>query len=69
MMRSPSGVVWRVAGACSHSTCVAVGLTSNDDLVRLADTKSPGGTVLGYPRSEWRAFLAGVKAGEFDRLS
>jgi hypothetical protein len=30
------------------------------------DSKNPGGPKLAFAADEWRAFTAGVKAGEFD---
>ncbi|WP_055478063.1 DUF397 domain-containing protein [Sphaerimonospora mesophila] len=30
------------------------------------DSKAPDGAVLWFTRSEWAAFTAGVRAGEFD---
>jgi uncharacterized protein DUF397 len=29
-------------------------------------SKQPGGAILLYTAAEWRAFVAGAKAGEFD---
>ena len=34
--------------------------------VAVRDSKHPDGTVLLYTPAEWRAFIAGAKAGEFD---
>jgi hypothetical protein len=31
------------------------------------DSKNPGGPKLAFAADEWRAFTAGVKAGEFDQ--
>lgn len=31
------------------------------------DSKNPGGPVLSFTATVWAAFMAGVKAGEFDR--
>lgn len=40
-----------------------------DDQVGVRDTKDRGsGPVLIFNRSEWDAFLAGAKAGEFDSI-
>jgi Domain of unknown function (DUF397) len=36
-----------------------------DDVV-VTDTAHPSSPVLRYDKDEWRAFVAGVKAGEFD---
>jgi hypothetical protein len=52
----------------SHSTdadtCVEV--AEWIDGVAVRDSKDVGGPVLGFGRSEWRAFLSGVRAGRFD---
>jgi hypothetical protein len=32
----------------------------------MKDTKDPEGPQLHFDASEWRAFVAGVRAGEFD---
>ena len=33
--------------------------------VAMRDSKDPAGPVLAFTRAEWRAFLGGVRAGEF----
>jgi Domain of unknown function (DUF397) len=35
-------------------------------IVAVRDSKDPDGPVLAFNSSEWRAFTAGVKAGEYD---
>ena len=59
-------VMWRVSSWCAgNGDCVAVGqLRTGHVLVR--DTKDPDGPRLRFSAGEWRAFLAGVRAGEFD---
>lgn len=37
-------------------------------LILMRDAKNPGGPVLAFTEAEWRAFIAGVKDGEFDDL-
>ena len=37
------------------------------DGVGVRDSKNPGGPALFFAPSEWTAFTAGVKDGEFDR--
>jgi Domain of unknown function (DUF397) len=32
------------------------------------DSKNPGGPVLRFTQGEWRAFITGVMAGEFDSI-
>ncbi len=39
-----------------------------DGGVGVRDSKDPDGPVLAFTPAEWQAFLAGVKAGEFDAL-
>lgn len=36
--------------------------------VHVRDSKDPAGAVLSFTQSEFRAFLGGAKAGEFDAL-
>jgi hypothetical protein len=55
---------WRRATRCSNSGCVEVAINGEEITVR--DAKLADGPVLIYSREEWRAFVAGVKAGEFD---
>jgi uncharacterized protein DUF397 len=46
------------------SNCVEVAVTDDQILVR--DSKHPDGPTLAFTPSEWRAFVSGVKASEFD---
>ena len=57
---------WRRSRACqgADSTCVEVALTGQEVWVR--DSKDPAGPGLRFTAAEWRAFLAGARAGEFD---
>jgi hypothetical protein len=48
----------------SNSNCVEVGFVLPEVLMR--DSKHRDGPVLHFTIDEWKAFLAGVKAGEFD---
>ena len=54
---------------CGPAASVATGAVSasrsGPDEVRVVDTKSEGRAELHGP-DEWAAFVAGVKAGEFD---
>ncbi len=45
-------------------TCVAVAIKSKGVAVR--DTKDGTKKTLSFTRKEWKAFLLGVKNGEFD---
>lgn len=59
-------VAFHKSSASSDSVnCVEVaGCTCNEFRVR--DSKDPEGPVLVFTRDEWKAFVLGVKAGEFD---
>jgi hypothetical protein len=35
-------------------------------VVAVRDSKDPDGPKLAFSHADWRAFVAGVKAGEFD---
>lgn len=53
---------------CSSAThkwfdCVAVKI---DGDVQVRDTKDQSDTTLKFTKSEWKAFVKGVKSGEFD---
>jgi hypothetical protein len=63
-----SGVVWRKSAASNPTgNCVELAeLPSGAIAVR--NSRSPYGPVLVYTRAEIAAFLAGVRAGEFDDL-
>ena len=57
-------IEFRVSSFCSFGNCVEVGKTDGDVLVR--DTKDRAQQALAFTDEEWVAFVAGVKAGEFD---
>jgi hypothetical protein len=40
-----------------------------DSQVGMRDSKDVSGPVLRFPPEEWRAFLYGVRNGEFDRFA
>lgn len=55
---------WRKSRASGSDECVEV--AKGEDLVFVRDSKAvPRGPALAFTTSEWNAFLAGVKAGEF----
>ena len=58
---------WRRSSWCSTSSCVEVAQVNGAVAVR--DSKTADGAVLLYTPEEWHAFIAGVKAGEFDNHS
>lgn len=57
-------MTWRRSTFCGESSCVEVVVRT--DVVRVRDGKHTFGHVLEFTTAEWSAFVAGVKAGEFD---
>ncbi|MDD7941524.1 DUF397 domain-containing protein [Actinomycetospora lutea] len=55
-------MIVRTSSFCTDGSCVGVAL--DQDEVRVVDTKSS--EALRFTPAEWSAFVAGVKAGEFD---
>jgi len=58
-----SGGGWRKSST-SNADCVEVQIAAGD--VHVRDTKNRHGAVLTFTYAEWRAFLAGVRLGEFE---
>jgi ribosomal protein S26 len=48
----------------TRTLCVEVAIHS--DIVAVRDSKQPKGRILRFSPEEWQAFVAGVKAGEFE---
>jgi hypothetical protein len=63
-----AGIAWRISSYSSNGggSCVEVGpLPDGTGRVAVRHSAHPDGTVFVCSRSEWTAFLAGVKNGEF----
>ena len=58
-------IEFRVSSFCSFGNCVEVG-RSGEGAVLVRDTKDRAQQALAFTDEEWAAFVAGVKAGEFD---
>ncbi|MFG1943973.1 DUF397 domain-containing protein [Nonomuraea sp. NPDC048826] len=57
---------WRKAAASGdNGQCVEVA-TNLPGLVAVRDSKNPHGPALIFTPGEWRAFVGGVRDGEFD---
>jgi Domain of unknown function (DUF397) len=50
--------------SAANNNCVEVSVGVGE--VRVRDSKNPAAGTLEFTLAEWDAFLAGVKAGEFD---
>lgn len=65
-------LAWRTSSRCAadRPQCVAVAIEKLDAggaLVHVRDThQGDAGEVLTFTDDEWRAFVEGVRAGEFD---
>jgi hypothetical protein len=56
---------WRTSSfSGANGNCVAVASLADGGLA-VRDSKAPDGPVLIFTASEWAAFTAGVRAGEF----
>jgi Domain of unknown function (DUF397) len=67
---SPSAqaaAAWRRSSKCATSECVEIA-RDEQDMILLRDSKSPQAPPFRYTTAEFRAFLDGAKAGEFDDL-
>ena len=64
MTKPTNHLYWLRSSRCGNSSCVEV--ARDGELIRVRDTKRPGGAELEFTRSEWDAFLAGARNGEFD---
>jgi hypothetical protein len=61
-----SAAEWRKSTySNAQSNCVEVA-ANLVGIVAVRDSKDPHGPALAFTPGEWRAFAAGVKAGEFD---
>lgn len=56
-----------ISSACCSGECVAVAFIRQSKTVLVRHHRSgDGGPTLEFNRTEWDAFIAGVKRGEFD---
>ena len=60
----PAHTPWRKSTASAANDCLEVAFTEQSVLVR--HSLDPSGPTLAFSSSEWAAFLAGVRNGEFD---
>ncbi len=60
-------VQFKMSSFCTMNGCVEIGRLTNGQ-VAFRDTKDRSRPVLIFTNEEWLAFVAGVRAGEFDEL-
>jgi hypothetical protein len=68
-MNDLTDAIWHKSshsGGGNNCVEVATNLLGTHGNVYVRDTKDPEGPVQQYNHSEWRAFLNGVRDGEFD---
>jgi len=64
----PGSAIWiKSSLSFANGNCVEVA-SLPDDQVGVRDSKDPAGLVLRFTPGEWRAFVGGVRNGEFDRF-
>ncbi|WP_345383146.1 DUF397 domain-containing protein [Pseudonocardia yuanmonensis] len=56
---------FRTSSFCSLGDCVEIGRSASGEFL-VRDSKNREQSPLAFTREEWAAFVAGVKAGEFD---
>jgi hypothetical protein len=54
---------WRRSRACANTECVEVAALAGE--VAMRSSQSPN-VILTFTEAEWRQFVLGVKAGDFD---
>lgn len=64
-----AGIAWRISSRSNSGggNCVEAGaLADGSGRVAVRDSTHRAGGAIVYPRPAWEAFLAGVRAGDFD---
>ena len=59
-------VEFRISSFCNFGNCVEVGMASDGSVVVRDSKDADRRRSLEFTGDEWAAFVAGVKAGEFD---
>jgi hypothetical protein len=62
---TPSPGVWQSSSFCSDTSCVEVLRIGSTGDVLVRDSKNRFRRPFRFTEPEWKAFLLGVKAGEF----
>jgi hypothetical protein len=64
---APGDLNWRWSRSCEGGACVMV--ARHGDFILFGNATEPNGPVYVYTVDEWRHFIAGAKAGDFDDLA
>lgn len=64
--KSAEEPAWYTTERCDGGACVQIGTLGESILIR--STIDPDGHWVTLSRDEWRAFVAGVKGGDFDSI-
>jgi hypothetical protein len=57
---------WKSSFSIGNGNCLETARTPDGGHLAVRDSKDKSGPVLTFTPGEWRAFVAGVKNGEFD---
>ena len=66
MNSDTEGLRWRKASFSGANGGGCVEVADHDGMILVRDTKDRSKAPHRYTADEWRAFVAGVRAGEFD---
>jgi hypothetical protein len=64
MRERETPLTWRKSSFSQNGDCAEWCLS--EGLILLRSSKDPAGPVLQFTRTEWQAFLSGIKSGEAD---
>ncbi len=60
-------VDWHISSLCDSGACV--GVARYGEFIIIGNSGDPEAPVSQFTKQEWRAFVAGVKLGDFDGFS
>ena len=67
-MAELTGAIWRKSTRSGNGGADCVEVADNlPGVIGMRDSKDPSGPALSFAATGWAAFVAGVKAGRFDR--
>lgn len=64
LLQQPSPSAWRRSSRCAGGDCVEIRIAGGE--VAMRDSKHPDAAILQFSGDGWQAFVAAVRAGEFD---